>query len=182
MLSLYFHERVMSNPFVYIVGPGGSMKTAVAVKVGRIIMGPDFRVTPSTDDEDNLKLLATTVPYLVLDEANNMRKMDNAIKAIATGAEDRRRELYTTVNMRLTPYQARTWMTVNTGSLNETVSSRMMIVDAAERTEEEPYRAEHYLRLSGKERDPIWTEIVGRLASVMRSLAAADAAGEGTSA
>lgn len=179
ILSLYFHERIMSNPFVYIVGPGGSMKTAVAVKIGRIIMGPDFRVTPSTDDEDNLKLLAMTVPYLVLDEANNMRKMDNAIKAIATGAEDRRRELYTTVNMRLTPYQARTWMTVNTGSLNETVSSRMMIVDAAERTEDEPYRAEHYLRLSGMERDAIWTEIVGRLASVMRSLAVADAAGEG---
>jgi hypothetical protein len=55
----------------------------------------------------------------------------------------------------------------------------MMIVDAAERTEEEPYRAEHYLRLSRKQRDDIWTEIVGRLASVMRSLAAADAAGEG---
>lgn len=179
VLSLFFHERVMSNPFVYIVGPGGSMKTSVAVKVGRIIMGPDFRVTPSTDDDDNLKLLAMTVPFLVLDEANNMKKMDNAIKAIATGAEDRRRELYTTVNMRVTPYQARTWMTVNTGSLNETVSSRMMILDAAERTEVEPYRAEHYLRLSKKERDDIWTEIVGRLTSVMRSLAAADAAGEG---
>ncbi len=71
-------------------------------------------------------------------------------------------------------------MTANTASLtNETISARMMIIDAAQRTEAEPYRSEHYLEWKPELRNAIWTELIGRLRTVMCELAQADAKGEG---
>lgn len=55
----------------------------------------------------------------------------------------------------------------------------MMIIDAAQRTELEPYRSEHYLEWPSELRNAIWTELVGRLRTVMMELAQANAAGEG---
>jgi hypothetical protein len=54
-----------------------------------------------------------------------------------------------------------------------------MIVDAAARTEIEPYMSEHYLSWNEPTRNAIWTELVGRLSAAMRSLSLADAKGQG---
>lgn len=180
ILALFFHERIPSNPFIYLYGPGASMKSSIAQKIGKLLQGPYFRVTPATDEVDELKILAMNKPFLVLDEANNVKKLTNALKSIATGSMDSRRELYTTANMRETPYQARIWMTANTASLtNETISSRLMIIDAGARTEQNPYRSEFYLEWPREKRNEIWTELVQRLALVMWKLTYADQTGEG---
>jgi hypothetical protein len=116
------------------------------VRVGKLIQGKRFKVRFAEDDVQQMKDMAISLPFLVLDEANNVKKLTNLLKAVGTGAMDSRRELYTTAKMRYTPYQARIWMTANTASLtNETISSRMLIIDAAPRTEAEPFRSEHYL-------------------------------------
>jgi hypothetical protein len=180
ILALFFHERIPSNPFIYLYGPGASMKSSIAQKVGKLLQGPNFRVTPATDEVDELKILAMNKPFLVLDEANNVKKLTNALKSIATGSMDSRRELYTTANIRETPYQARIWMTANTASLtNETISSRLMIIDAGARTEKDPYRSEFYLEWPQEKRNAIWTELVQRLALVMWKLSYADHTGAG---
>ena len=180
ILALFFQERIPSNPFMYFFGAGASMKTSLASKVGKLIQGRKFKVRPATDDEKALKDMALSLPFLVLDEANNIKKLMNVLKVIATGGMDTRRELYTTASVRHTPYQARIWMTANTASLtNETISARMMIIDAGSRTEENPYRSEHYLEWPEEVRNDIWTELVGRLAATMRDLADADRKGEG---
>jgi hypothetical protein len=180
ILALYFPERIPSMPQTFLLGQGASMKTSLAVKVGKLIQGPKFAARPATDDVKELKDMAISLPFLVLDEANQVRKLTNALKVIATGGIDHRRELYTTAEMRCTPYQARIWMTANTDSLtNETITSRLMIIDAAARTEAEPYCSEHYLVWSEDERNAIWTELVGRLSAAMRDLTLADAKGEG---
>lgn len=188
-LGLFFYERIPSYPMVYFFGSGGSMKTSLAVKVGRLIMGHTFMPTPSTTDEEQLKVMAINNSFLLLDEANNIKKLQNVIKAIATGAQDIRRELYTTANQRISRYQARIWMTANTtDNSNETVSSRMMIIDAGMRTEKDPYRSEHYLNKEWEQvteewpdglRNAIWTETVTRLSAAMRALAKMDAQGQG---
>lgn len=180
ILALFFHERIPSNPFIYLYGIGASMKSSIAQKVGKLLQGPNFRVTPATDEVDELKILAMNSPFLVLDEANNVKKLTNALKSIATGSMDRRRELYTTTTMRETPYQARIWMTANTASLtNETISSRLMIIDAGGRTEAKPYRSEYYLEWSEERRNEIWTELIQRLALAMWKLSRADETGVG---
>ncbi|HUV69690.1 MAG TPA: hypothetical protein VMW15_08515, partial [Terracidiphilus sp.] len=139
-------------------------------------LGPEY----AEDDVQQMKDMAISLPFLVLDEANNVKKLTNLLKAVGTGAMDSRRELYTTAKMRYTPYQARIWMTANTASLtNETISSRMLIIDAAPRTEAEPFRSEHYLEWTQEKRNEIWTELIGRLAMAMHSLQEADKVGEG---
>jgi hypothetical protein len=156
------------------------MKSALAVRVGKLIQGRRFRVRFAEDDVQKMKDLAISLPFLVLDEANSVKKLQNLLKAIGTGAMDSRRELYTTAKMRYTPYQARIWMTANTASLtNETISGRMLIIDAAPRTEAEPYRSEHYLEWSDSLRNDIWTELIGRLAAAMYELKCADECGQG---
>jgi hypothetical protein len=180
ILALFFHERIPSMPQIFLLGQGASMKTSLAVKVGRLIQSPKFQARPATDDEQKLKDMAISMPFLVLDEANQVKKLTNALKTIATGAIDTRRELYTTAQVRHTPYQARIWMTANSDSLtNETITARLMIIDAGARTEAEPYCSEHYLVWSDKKRNAIWTELIGRLAASMRALTLADAKGEG---
>jgi hypothetical protein len=146
ILALFLYERVPSYPYPFLFGAGSAMKSALAVRVGKLIQGKRFKVRFAEDDVQQMKDMAISLPFLVLDEANNVKKLTNLLKAVGTGAMDSRRELYTTAKMRYTPYQARIWMTANTASLtNETISSRMLIIDAAPRTEAEPFRSEHYL-------------------------------------
>src|ERR1035441_8551142 len=180
ILALFFPERIPSMPQTFLIGQGASMKTSLAVKVGRLVHSRKFAALAATDDEQKLKDMAISLPFLVLDEANQVKKLTNVLKVIATGGIDHRRELYTTAEMRSTPYQARIWVTANNDSLtNETITARLMIIDAAARTEAEPYCSEHYLVWSEDERNAIWTELIGRLAASMRALALADAKGEG---
>lgn len=98
---------------------------SLAQKVGKLLQGHRFKVRGATDDEQELKNMAVSMPFLVLDEANSVKRLTNILKVVATGGMDTRRELYTTAQMRHTPYQARIWMTANTASLtNETTSAR----------------------------------------------------------
>jgi hypothetical protein len=179
IIGLFFPERIPSMPIVYLYGPGASMKTSAGVAVGKLVQGKKFKATPATDDIQEMKDMAISVPFIVLDEANNIKKLTDVLKTIATGAVDSRRELYTTATQRITPYQARIWMTANTASLtNETISSRMMIIDAAARTEANPYRSEFYLNWTDAERNEIWTELILRLAATMRNLKDASDTGD----
>jgi Bifunctional DNA primase/polymerase, N-terminal len=175
IVGLNFIERILAYPMVFFFGPGGSMKTSLATKVGRLLIGSKFRPTPSTTDEDQLKIMAINNSFLLLDEANNLKRLQNVLKSIATGAQDVRRELYTTNSQRVSNYQARIWMTANeTHAANETVSARMMIIDTAARTEVEPYRSTFDVNQdwdTGNLRNLIWTELVARLAAAMRALA-----------
>jgi hypothetical protein len=180
ILGLFFPERIPSMPFLTFHGITASMKTSLCNKVGKLIQGRKFRVRPATDDIKELKDMAISIPFLVLDEANNIRKLIDILKTIATGGMDTRRELYTTANMRNTPYQARIWMTSNTASLsNESISNRVMIIDAGARTEENPYRSEFYLDWDEATRNYIWSELIGRLTAAMLDLANADKTGQG---
>ena len=181
IVELFLLERCPSYPLVEFEGSGGTMKTSLAIRLGKLLVGPKFMPTLATADPAELKIMAMTQGYLVLDEANDQRKLADALKAIATGAQDVRRELYTTAGSRTTPFQARVWLTVNQPTAaGETVAARKLMIKAGGRTEKEPYRSEHYLwRALAAKRDALWTELVGRLRGVMRSLAAADAGGEG---
>jgi len=181
LLGLFFIERIPQYPMVYFFGPGGSMKTSLATKVGKLMIGPAFQPTPGEIEADDLKNLAINNSFLLLDEANKLRALQNILKAIVTGSSDKRRELYTTATQRESKYVSRIWMTANTVDIaNETVSSRMLIFDAAKRTEENPYRSTFHINKEwdrGGLRNSIWTELVGRLAQAMKSLTAMDAVG-----
>ena len=179
LIGLFFYERVPAYPFIYFHGPGGSIKTSAAVRVGKLLQGKTFQQTGADNlGPEELKVMATNMSFIVLDEANELKKLLDAMKVIATGGMDVRREYYTTLDIRKSPYQARVWMTANNVSLtHETISSRMMLMDIAARPEKKPYRSDYHV---GKEfdRNGCWTELVGRLAAAMRELHAADLAGK----
>jgi hypothetical protein len=181
LVGLFFIERIPQYPMVYFFGPGGSMKTSLATKVGKLMIGPAFQPTPGEIEADDLKNLAINNSFLLLDEANKLRALQNILKAIVTGSSDKRRELYTTATQRESKYVSRIWMTANTVDIaNETVSSRMLIFDAGKRTEENPYRSTFHINRewdNGGLRNVIWTELVGRLAQAMRSLTRMDEQG-----
>jgi hypothetical protein len=178
--AMFLVERCPSYPLVEFYGPGGTMKSALAMRLGMLLVGSKFKVTLATEDAEQLKVMAMSVGYLVLDEANDQRKLQNALKAIATGAQDVRRELYTTVGKRVTPYQARIWLTVNNPTaMSETVASRKLVIKAGKRAEAEPYRSEFHLwKEFESKRDALWTELVHRLSGIMRALRQADESGQ----
>jgi hypothetical protein len=45
LLALFFYERVPSNPYIYLYGAGASMKSSLAVKVGKLLQGHRFAPT-----------------------------------------------------------------------------------------------------------------------------------------
>lgn len=105
ILSLFFQERVPSSPYIDLYGAGASMKSSLAVKVRKLIQGRRFKVLrPAITDEKSLKDMVLSLPFLVLDEANVVKKLMALLKTIASGGMDTRRELYTTAQRRHTPY------------------------------------------------------------------------------
>lgn len=179
ILALYFPERLSwATPLVVFTGVGGSMKSALVKCVGRLLQGSKFDMTPTPDSGDiqSLKDICINYPFVGLDEANRLKGLSDILKVIATGGTDSRRVLYTTSTMQERPYQARLWMTMNTGDPHEeTVSSRMLIIDAAPRSD---YRATIYLGWSAGKRNEIWTELVMRLQAAMSAIAEAERSGE----
>ena len=182
LLALYFQERIKAVPLVCFTGLGGSMKSALVKRVGKLIVGHKFEMTDCPEGMNaiaQLKDLAISMPFIGLDEANRIGDLSNILKTIATGGADTRRRLYTTSTMETKPYQARLWMTMNTGDpREETVASRMLIFDAAKPEGKAPYRATIHLEWSAEKRNALWTELVGRLAMAMQRLKIAEERGK----
>jgi hypothetical protein len=181
VLGLFLRELMRQYPNVYFVGPGASLKTSLAWKIGLLLVGKKFNPTSAKSDESEVRNLLIDRPFVVVDEANNLSKLENLMRMAVTGGEDTRRKLYTTDTMQAKPFQARLWMTANTDSLtNEANASRQIIIDAGAREEEKPYRSTRFVFGNfGDVRNAIWTELVGRLAAAVREIQQSDAAGTG---
>lgn len=181
VLGLFLRELMRQYPNVYFVGPGASLKTSLAWKIGLLLVGRKFHPTSAKTDENEVRNLLINRPFVVVDEANNLSKLENLMRMAVTGGEDTRRKLYTTDTMQTKPFQARLWMTANTDSLtNEANASRQIIIDAGAREEEQPYRSTRFVFGNfGDARNAVWTELVGRLAAAVREIRAADVAGTG---
>ena len=181
VLGLFLRELMRQYPNVYFVGPGASLKTSLAWKIGLLLVGRKFHPTSAKTDENEVRNLLINRPFVVVDEANNLSKLENLMRMAVTGGEDTRRRLYTTDTMQTKPFQARLWMTANTDSLtNEANASRQIIIDAGAREEEQPYRSTRFVFGNfGEVRNAIWTELVGRLAATIREIREADLAGIG---
>jgi len=179
VLGLFLRELMRQYPNVYFLGPGASLKTSLAWKVGLLLVGKNFNPTSANSDESEVRNLLINRPFVVVDEANNLSKLQNLMRMAVTGGEDTRRKLYTTDTMQAKPFQARLWMTANTDSLtNEANASRQIIIDAGAREEDKPYRSTRFVfgELS-EARNPIWSELVGRLGAAVREIQQSDEAG-----
>jgi hypothetical protein len=181
VLGLFLRELMRQYPNVYFVGPGASLKTSLAWKIGLLLVGRKFHPVSAKTDENEVRNLLINRPFVVIDEANNLSKLEKLMRMAVTGGEDTRRKLYTTDTMQTKPFQARLWMTANTDSLtNEANASRQIIIDAGARDEEQPYRSTRFVFGNFDEvRNTIWTELVGRLAATLREIRQADLAGTG---
>jgi hypothetical protein len=181
VLGLFLRELMRQYPNVYFVGPGASLKTSLAWKIGLLLVGQKFQPTSAKTDENEVRNLLINRPFVVVDEANNLSKLENLMRMAVTGGEDMRRKLYTTDTMQAKPFQARLWMTANTDSLtNEANASRQIIIDAGAREEEKPYRSTRFVFGNfGEVRNAIWTELVGRLAAAVHEIQQSDLAGAG---
>lgn len=181
VLGLFLRELMRQYPNIYFVGPGASLKTSLAWKIGLLVVGPKFHPTSAKTEENEVRNLLINRPFVVIDEANNLSKLESLMRMAVTGGEDSRRKLYTTDSMQTKPFQARLWMTANTDSLtNEANASRQIIIDAGAREEEKPYRSTRFVFGNfGKVRNTIWTELVGRLVAAVYEIQQSDLAGTG---
>lgn len=80
VLGLFLRELMRQYPNVYFVGPGASLKTSLAWRSGSLLVGNKFNPTSAKTDENEVRSLLITRPFVVIDEANNLSKLESLMR------------------------------------------------------------------------------------------------------
>ncbi|TJX12991.1 hypothetical protein E9840_11215 [Tissierella creatinini] len=98
--SLFFESLSPTKILVYFVGPMGSGKSALARKIGLLLYGSKFNVTPISSASD-FDVAVTNSDFVCLDnlDTKNQEWVEDRLAIVASGGKLLKRELYTTNNM-----------------------------------------------------------------------------------
>lgn len=100
-LYAFFFESIMgTKPILAFIGPKGSGKSITLRKVGKVLFGKYFDVTPLSDDVKDFDAAVTNSVYVAFDNADcKHRWLNDRLATVATGGSIKRRQLYTTNEM-----------------------------------------------------------------------------------
>jgi len=116
---------------------------------------------------------------VVLDESNKMYLLQDMLKAVVTGAYLRRRKYYTTASEETYPVNTGAVLTTNSLSITEdALTARIFQLDVVGSDKE--WKSEFQIPeewRTGRLRDALWTELVGRAAAAMREITEAQRTG-----
>ena len=97
VLGLYFSDLFPTRVILALIGEKGSGKTSALRRIGRLLFGSGFEVTPLTRDERDFDALVTNSPFVVFDNVDTGPPwLNDRMAMLATGAHIGRRELYST--------------------------------------------------------------------------------------
>jgi hypothetical protein len=178
LLSLFFASEMKSKPIPMYEGVGGGGKSAVAMGIGSLLMGPSFVVNnaPTTGKEVAEKMSGT--PLVVWDEWDEpCKEVENAVKLLTTGGQDSRRQLYETSKVIELSCDAAVITTSNSNPIRQAGGSRRVIVIPVAPRQSDG-NDEVFLSLGAhvsptllKKRDAMWAELLPDLARCVIGLA-----------
>jgi hypothetical protein len=178
--SLFFPDIVRTRIFPVIEGPPGAGKTSIGDNLGRLLVGEAFGSLSMPTSGDKLAEQMMGVPLVSFEEWDTSSKtgkeVERRLKTLATSPWELRRELYTTADMVKLLCDAAAIISTNSipGS-TEALAQRMLLINTLPRQTD---RAEKSYKSQGaklvpefmKQRNAIWTELVGNLASINRTV------------
>ena len=100
LLQLFFPDAHRTRMIAAFLGPQGSGKTMAEKRLGRLLVGPRFQVTPLEGEargEDAFVAAVTNTLVFAIDNADSrVRWLEDKLATYATGARYRKRRLYST--------------------------------------------------------------------------------------
>jgi len=168
--SLFFKEIMTTKMILLFLGPKGSGKTMIAQKIGMILFGDKFNVTPLTKDSKDFDAAITNSSYVAVDNADTApRWFEDKLAVVATGGTIKKRLYFTTNEEVAFPIQCFAAITSRTPNFQrDDVADRLLIVELK--------RYERFLRANSllsevlKHRHEIMSEIVYELQKIVRAL------------
>jgi hypothetical protein len=177
ILSLAFKDRVRSVPVVHFhSGLSGTLKTAVGTAIGWVLCGLDFLPTLTPSDRKEAENCLINAPgYILLDESNDLRQLQDMLKSVVTGGCIRRRRYYFTAAEEKYIVDCGVFLTTNSLSVSEdAVTARILQFNTAPVS---AFHSEFEIKETWRKnnvREGLWNELVGRCAAAMREISRAE--------
>lgn len=169
-IANYFRSILPTRPILAVVGPKGSSKTSCVRRAGKLIIGPDFDVTPLSDKPDDFDAAVTNLTFVGIDNADSKCSWFNdKLAVLATGGKYLKRKLYTTNSMEEIEPDCFLAITSRTPHFKrDDVNDRLLImfVDRIEKFISERTLNENFLN----HRDEMMSELMLHLQTVVRAL------------
>jgi len=172
--SLFFESIMPTKPILAFIGEKGSGKSITARKVGRLLFGPTFNVTPLSSDVRDFDASVSNAYYLVIDNVDERCNwLCDRLAILATGGSIKKGELYTTNTMVEIPTKCYLAITSRTPDFRrDDVADRLLIMKVKRYM---TFKAENsILKEVDTNRDAILSETIWRLQAITRALRAAD--------
>lgn len=176
ILSIAFESVQPTKPLVLAVGPGGSGKSNLFRRIGKMLFGPEYEVDAlRKDKEDDFWTKLTTSPFATFDNVDShIPWLPDALAQASTGIQVTQRKLYTTNDAAKFTLRCFLSLTARTPTFRrEDVASRLLIF-LLSRIEEK--KAEYQLLDEiNAHRDPLMSEYAQMLNQVVASTRDPDA-------
>ena len=176
--SIFFGSIMPTKPIVAFIGPKGSGKSITLRKVGMLLFGSGFDVTPLSNDSRDFDAAVTNSPFVAFDNADRKCAwLNDRLATVSTGGIIKKRELYTTNRLVEIPARCVVGITARTPHFRrDDVADRLLIMKV-ERFD--PFVSEKLLLAEVMEgRDETLSEVIGRLQLIVRALHAEDGVGD----
>ncbi len=170
--SIFFLEIMPTRPILALIGEKGSGKSMTARKVGRLIYGKHFEVTPVSKDPKDFDAAVSHSALVALDNADTKSDwLNDRLAALATGSSIKKRELYTTNRMVEIPTNCFLIITSRTPSFRrDDVADRLLIMRVNRFTD---FKSEKSLLNEVTEnRNLIMSEVIYFLQEILKALEA----------
>ncbi|MCH7549968.1 MAG: ATP-binding protein, partial [Candidatus Krumholzibacteriota bacterium] len=130
VFSMFFGSILPARPIIALIGPPGSGKTVTIRRIGAMLFGPDFNVTPMPGTERDFNNHVVNNFFVALDNADSYHRWTNdSLATLATGGDITTRVLYTTDQERRTPTNCFTAITACTPTFTRPdVSDRLLLI------------------------------------------------------
>ncbi len=130
-LSLIFGSMMKTRPILCPVAEKGSGKTSLLRRVGQLLLGPGFDVTPLPEKQQDFQVALANNYFIGYDNVDERCKwLNDTLAVCATGGTIRLRTLYTTAEE--TEIQIRAFVALNSRTPNyrrDDVAERLLILN-----------------------------------------------------
>jgi len=163
--SLFFDSIMRTRPILTMLGDHGSGKSSTLRWLGLLLYGPHFDVTPLPHKSDDFDVTITNSDFLAFDNADSRCSwLEDRLAIVATGAQIRRRVLYTTNDMASIPVRCALGITARTPRFRRPdVAQRLLMMKVAPLPPHRFVSESQLVKAVLDNRDAIMIELVGHL-------------------